>query len=95
MVGAPQDDDGVGADNGAVWVTFLSGVSVICGDADASETVSSTDALIALNAAVGLATCELCVCDVNSSAGLSALDAQLLLSAAVGLPADLVCPVCE
>jgi len=94
-VGAPQDDDGAGASNGAVWVTFLEGVVVICGDADSNDAVSSTDALLALFAAVGSALCEPCVCDVNSSGGVTAVDAQLLLSAAVGLPADLVCPVCE
>jgi len=95
VCGAPRDDDGIGSDNGAIYVLFMEGVAALCGDADSNEAVSSTDALITLNTAVGLATCETCVCDVNSSGGVSALDAQILLSAAVGLPADLVCPACQ
>jgi len=67
---------------------------VLCGDADSSGALSSTDALIALNAAVGLAVCETCLCDVNDSGGITASDAQALLAAAVGLPAELVCPAC-
>jgi len=92
--GTPGTDDGAGTDTGAVWNLFLEGPQVLCGDADSSGTVSSTDALIALNAAVGLATCEACRCDVNASGGITASDAQTLLAASVGLPAELVCPPC-
>jgi hypothetical protein len=92
--GTPGTDDGAGADTGAVWNLFLEGPQVLCGDADSSGAVSSTDALIALNAAVGLAVCESCLCDVNASGGITASDAQTLLAAAVGLPADLTCPAC-
>jgi hypothetical protein len=95
VCGAPRDDDGAGSDNGAIYVLFIEGVGALCGDADASDTVSSTDALLALNAAVGTQACEICRCDVNSSGGTTAVDAQLILTAAVGLPADLVCPACQ
>jgi hypothetical protein len=93
--GAPFNDDGAGADNGALYVLFMEGVVVLCGDADSNDAVASTDALVALNAAVGSAFCETCVCDVNSSGAVTAVDAQLILSASVGLPSELVCPVCQ
>jgi len=92
--GAPRDNDGGGVDNGAIWTLFMEGPQVLCGDADSSGAVTAKDALIALNAAVGLAVCETCLCDVNASGGITASDAQSLLAAAVGLPADLVCPAC-
>ena len=94
MAGAPRDNDGGGVDNGAVWTLFMEGPQVLCGDADSDQAVSSTDALIALFAAVGSASCETCLCDVNSSGGISASDAQALLAAAVGLAVELVCPAC-
>ncbi len=93
--GAPFNDDGAGSDNGALYILFMEGVVVLCGDADSNDLVTSTDALLALNAAVGTALCEACVCDVNSSGAVTAVDAQLILSASVGLPPALVCPVCE
>ena len=94
VAGTPGTDDGAGLDTGGIWDLFLEGPQVLCGDADSSGALSSTDALIALNAAVGLAACETCLCDVNDSGGITASDAQALLAAAVGLPAELVCPAC-
>jgi hypothetical protein len=95
VCGAPFNDDGAGSDNGALYILFMEGVVVLCGDADSNDTVASTDALLVLNAAVGTVLCEACVCDVNSSGAITAVDAQLVLSASVGLPPELVCPVCE
>jgi hypothetical protein len=92
---APFNDDGAGSDNGAVFVLFIEGLTVLCGDADSNDQITSTDALLTLNAAVGSTVCEACVCDVNSSGAITAVDAQILLSAAVGLPPEPVCPVCE
>ncbi len=92
--GAPKDDDGSGDNSGAVWTLFLEGSPIVCGDADYDGTVTSTDALMALYAAVGSLTCDACVCDVNGSGGVTATDAQAVLAAAVGLPVELACPPC-
>ena len=93
-VGVPQDDDGSGDNSGAIWTLFMEGRPVVCGDADSDGTLGSTDALIALYAAVGSAFCEACVCDVNTSGDVTATDAQAVLAAAVALPVELVCPPC-
>jgi hypothetical protein len=92
--GAPLDDDGSGDDSGAVWTLFMDGPPLVCGDADSNGFVTSTDALIVLDAAVGLAGCDVCLCDVDDSGVITATDSQALLAAAVGLGIDLVCPVC-
>ena len=56
--------------------------------------VTASDALATLQAAVGLLTCQLCVCDVNGSGSLSATDALTILQYAVGQPLTLDCPAC-
>jgi hypothetical protein len=73
----------------------------VCGDPIAppgslrgSALVTATDALFALQAAVLLVQCELCVCDVNDSGGVTASDALIILQTAVGLAAQLTCPPC-
>ena len=95
LVGAPLDNDGGGNNTGAAWVLFMTGGPPACGDADSSGSISSTDALLTLRAAVGLEICELCVCDVDETGTVSAPDAQRLLNAAVGIPVDLTCPFCQ
>lgn len=66
-----------------------------CGDPTNDGATSASDALFALNAAVGLLTCQLCVCDVDSSSALSASDALRVLNFAVGIPnVTLNCPAC-
>ena len=92
-VGAPLDNDGA-INAGAVWILFLTQPPRACGDADGSGDLAATDALIALNTAVGLGTCELCVCDVDSSSSVTATDAQRILRSAVGLGGELICPAC-
>lgn len=70
----------------------------LCGhavDASLGGPVTATDALAALNAAVGLTACELCRCDVNQSGSVTAADALTILSKAVGVPLDLNCPACS
>jgi hypothetical protein len=94
VAGAPLDDDGGGSNSGAVWVMFLDGLGSGCGDATGDRVVTSSDALIALSASVGLAACELCICDVDNNASITASDALRILNAAVGLPAGLTCPPC-
>jgi hypothetical protein len=58
-------------------------------------TPTATDALAALNAAVGLLACELCVCDVDGSGAIAATDALSILSLAVGGSVSLDCPSCS
>ncbi|TFH19981.1 MAG: hypothetical protein E4H03_12980 [Myxococcales bacterium] len=72
---------------------------VECGDPDDSTASSATDALIALRTAVGIGSCDACVCDVDSSGGLtpvSASDALQLLRVATGASdVSFVCPSCS
>lgn len=66
-----------------------------CGDPTVDGRTTASDALFALNAAVGLQTCQLCVCDVDNSSSLAATDALRLLNFAVGIPnVTLNCPAC-
>lgn len=52
------------------------------------------DALHVLNAAVGVASCDPCVCDIDSSGATDAGDAGSLLRGAVGLPLERTCVPC-
>jgi len=56
--------------------------------------VTASDALATLQAAVGLLSCQLCVCDVNGSNTLSSTDALIVLQFAVGQSITLNCPSC-
>ena len=70
---------------------------VDCGDPDDSGQVRASDALFVLRAAVGVATCEPCVCNVDSSAGtnpITASDSLRVLRASVGTAVELICPAC-
>jgi hypothetical protein len=73
--------------------TTLGGADV-CGDGTADESITATDALLALSAAVGTAECALCRCDVDDNGGIAASDALRILSVAVGAPVSLECPAC-
>jgi hypothetical protein len=63
-----------------------------CGDPTGDGDVTATDALIALNAAIGLTTCELAYCDVDDSGAIAASDALAILNVAIGIPIALSCP---
>ena len=67
---------------------------VACGKPTDSTGIlpKSSDALHVLKSAVGTATCDLSVCDVNSSGTRTATDALLVLKKAVGQPVALSCP---
>jgi len=56
--------------------------------------VTASDALFVLQAAVGVATCAACVCDVNDDTNVTASDALAVLQAAVGGPVTLTCSAC-
>jgi len=56
-----------------------------CGDANKDGSRTATDALIALNTAVGLATCIETLCDANSSGTTTSTDSLIILNLSVGL----------
>ncbi|MBI5505587.1 MAG: hypothetical protein HY899_12370 [Deltaproteobacteria bacterium] len=59
------------------------------------EQPMASDALYTLRAAVGLAPCAKCVCDVDGSAKVAASDALAILRAAVGVGTPFACPDCS
>ena len=63
-----------------------------CGDLNDDGAVSASDALAALKAGVGLASCALWICDFNGSGTITAADALGVLQAAVGMPTAPKCP---
>jgi hypothetical protein len=68
--------------------------AVLCGDANSDKSITATDALITLGAAIGIGSCELCVCDINRSGAITASDALAVLNSAVGQPVVLDCDTC-
>jgi hypothetical protein len=101
---SPQD----GSADGVYGQLFVAtaGSDANCGDPIAitggfesgiqqGRAVTATDALAALQAAVGLFPCPLCVCDVNGSGLVSASDALSILSFSVGQATSLLCPPCN
>ena len=70
---------------------------VACADPNDSGSRTASDALFMLAAAVGLASCDLCLCDVDdgATAGVTASDALLALRVAVGVgDVAVACPAC-
>jgi hypothetical protein len=92
-------DVGAGVhDTQTIEVTVLPDATVLfCGhtnESSAGGNITATDALVALNAAVGATSCALCRCDVDDSGSISATDALRILTAAVGLDVTLTCSPC-
>jgi hypothetical protein len=63
-------------------------------DQGTAATVTASDALYILSAAVGTVSCELCLCDVDDSGAVTAVDALETLQSAIGLDVELICPAC-
>jgi hypothetical protein len=63
-----------------------------CGDPSGDGEVTATDALLALNAAIGLTSCDVAYCDVDDSGAVAASDALAILNVAIGIPLELSCP---
>jgi hypothetical protein len=74
--------------------TTTSTIPPSCGDPDADQEVTATDALVVLRASVASIFCSPSVCDVAGANGIFASDALLVLKVAVGTAsADLLdCP---
>jgi hypothetical protein len=81
--------DGLG-DTGAPEL-YIEGLCV-CGAPVSAANPTATDALYALQAAIGTKDCRLCECDVNSDGRLAATDALRILSRATGQNVTLSCP---
>jgi hypothetical protein len=62
-----------------------------CGDANRDGSQTATDALIALNTAVGLGSCIETSCDVNSTGNTTSTDALIILNVSVGLDVPVSC----
>ena len=65
----------------------------VCGDATGEGSVTASDALAILKAAVGGGACPPASCDVDDSSTVTATDALIVLKFAVGGEVELVCPV--
>jgi len=103
LVGLGGSEPAVAADPSGGFVVAWEGqggrarrftVNPMCGDADGNHTLSATDALLVLNASVGLATCAPCLCNSAGNLTTTASDALRVLQRAVGGAAELNCPVC-
>jgi hypothetical protein len=67
-------------------------VAAVCGDPNADGSATATDALIALQAAVGVFQCLPEQCDTDDNGAITASDAFRILMAALGLDVELRCP---
>jgi hypothetical protein len=66
-----------------------------CGQPVSSGTgPTAVDCSSVLRSALGISSCELCVCDVNGSQSLNTADSLVCLKRAVGQNVDLDCPPC-
>ncbi|MFN2427197.1 MAG: hypothetical protein ABR587_12205 [Candidatus Binatia bacterium] len=64
-----------------------------CGDYTRDESITATDALGALRAAVGVIECRIDICDYNGDDEITASDALAILRTAVGNGPTAKCPV--
>ena len=89
FVSEPTADDILGA----TMIYALVGPN-LCGDADASGTVTVTDGVQVLRAAAGLSsTCTLARCDIDGSGEVTVTDGVGVLRRAAGLSAANACPL--
>jgi Tol biopolymer transport system component len=88
------DPAGTNADNSDE--IFVSREPCACGAPvsrfESGQNPTASDALFTLQAAVGVASCATCECDVNTDAKVTATDALQILKAAVGQGVTLTCP---
>ncbi len=69
------------------------GTPTLCGDPNASGSVTVTDGVEVLSAAAGLSTgCSPAICDVDGSGAVTVTDGVLVLRDAAGLGSGLACP---
>ncbi|HYC56210.1 MAG TPA: hypothetical protein VEL28_14845 [Candidatus Binatia bacterium] len=68
--------------------------AVVCGDFDGNGTLQASDALAVLRAAVGVLSCDPCVCDLDGNEAKTATDALIALRVAIGIALQVHCPAC-
>ncbi len=68
---------------------------VLCGDTNGDLAVTASDALFALLTAVGIESCDLCLCDANGNGSITSVDALTILLTAVGTGPTMLCPPCN
>jgi hypothetical protein len=104
--GAEPDDDDVFAQRFQFSDAVPTTTTTLASQGDCADPVplragssagvtTATDALFVLRAAVGIGTCELCICDINGSGSITATDALATLNRAVDQPVELLCPPCS
>ncbi len=77
----------------ASMLAWSPAVHAVCGDVDASGTVTVTDGVQTLRAAAGLSSaCTPAACDVDGSGGVTVTDGVNVLRKAAGLSAPDACP---
>lgn len=69
--------------------------ALACGDANRDGFVTSTDALVALQASVDALYCDDCLCDPSGGSSVTATDALILLQAATGGEVPFNCATCD
>jgi hypothetical protein len=75
-----------------VMLADATGWTAVCGDPDASGTITVTDGVQILRAAAGLSSgCFAKICDVDGNGNIGVTDAVNVLRAAAGLPASTTC----
>ena len=88
-----QSENQDGSDSAIVERRFAPAAA--CGDATADGQLSASDALFALQSAVGIRECAACICDVDQSGSVTVLDALVILRIGLGDGSvDLTCPAC-
>jgi hypothetical protein len=90
-VALDSDCDLIG-DNADASVEVFRATACVCGAPNTRKTTNTSDALLVLRAAVGIAACAKCECDVNNDGQVNTADALRTLRAAVGQPIELNCP---
>jgi Tol biopolymer transport system component len=83
------DLDGLGGQGRA---QLYEGAMCVCGSPVTRSEPTATDALYALQSAVGTKSCAPCDCDVSGDGLVSASDALRILNRAIGLPVSFDCP---
>ncbi|TFH21578.1 MAG: hypothetical protein E4H03_10340 [Myxococcales bacterium] len=87
-----QCDDGDNTTEPGKLCRFDCSINANCGDPLDTGTISTSDALFILHAAIGLESCDLSLCDLNGDGFITVVDAQVALLIAAGLDATLNCP---
>ena len=66
----------------------------LCGNPVDNEVdeITVNDAMLSLQASVGIAECAPCICDVNDNGAVTATDTLAMMQLVVRLPVELTCP---